>query len=221
MTAEFAVVLPAVTLLLALLLLGAGAGILQLRLEEGARAGARALARGESSAQAVDIASRATGGAGTVSVGRNGGYATVTLTGRMSGPLASMMPWQQSATASARMESDGSAARRAGTWLPCTAASGAAAPARTGTVTQADTQAVTQAVAVAAVPSRARTVPARAWAVPPRKTALWRWVHAPNAVAGLPGMVRVGDGPAACRPVPRGWGCGPLPAACAGGANHV
>ncbi len=106
-TAEFAVVLPAVTALLALLLLGAGAGILQLRLEEGARAGARALARGESSARAADIARDLSGGAGVVSVDLAGGYATVTLTGRVSGPLAAMMPWQQSARASARLEGNG------------------------------------------------------------------------------------------------------------------
>lgn len=103
-TAEFAVVLPAVTALLALLLLGAGAGVLQLRLEEGARAGARALARGESTAQAAEIARRLSGGETAVSVDLSGGYATVTLTGRVSGPLAAMVPWQQSARASARLE---------------------------------------------------------------------------------------------------------------------
>ncbi|WP_434058797.1 TadE family type IV pilus minor pilin, partial [Escherichia coli] len=47
MTAEFAIALPAVVALLALLLTGAAAGVTQLRIEEGARAGARALARGE------------------------------------------------------------------------------------------------------------------------------------------------------------------------------
>ncbi len=45
-TAEFAVALPAVVLLLAFLLAGGAAGITQLRLEEAVRAGARASARG-------------------------------------------------------------------------------------------------------------------------------------------------------------------------------
>jgi Flp pilus assembly protein TadG len=41
-TAEFAVALPAVLLLLGMLLAGSAAGLTQLRLEEAARAGARA-----------------------------------------------------------------------------------------------------------------------------------------------------------------------------------
>lgn len=140
-TAEFAVVLPAVTALLALLLLGAGAGVLQLRLEEGARAGARALARGESTAQAANIARNLSGGAVSVSVDLAGGYATVTLTGRVSGPLAAMMPWQQSARASARIEN----------YEP---EEGLAVGPRPGI------------------------------AVPVRKTALWRWAHAPTVEGG-------------------------------------
>jgi hypothetical protein len=103
-TAELAVVLPAVTALLALLLLTAAAATLQLRLEEGARAGARALARGESSAQATDTATRLAGGRVAVSVDLAGGYATVTLTGHATGVLSGIVPWQQSARATARIE---------------------------------------------------------------------------------------------------------------------
>lgn len=140
-TAEFAVVLPAVTALLALLLLGAGAGVLQLRLEEGARAGARALARGESTAQAAAIARNLSGGAATVSADLAGGYATVTVTARVTGPLAAMMPWQQSARAIARME--------------------------------------------IYEPAEGPTAgPPAGISVPLRKTALWRWVHAPNGECG-------------------------------------
>ncbi|MGO4383098.1 TadE family type IV pilus minor pilin [Specibacter sp. RAF43] len=103
-TAELAVVLPALTVLLALLFLGAGAAILQLRLEDGARAGVRALARGEESALAVELATRAAGEQVSVSLGVSGGFATVTVTGTLSGPLAGLVPWRQSARADARVE---------------------------------------------------------------------------------------------------------------------
>ncbi|MDY6051230.1 MAG: TadE family type IV pilus minor pilin [Rothia sp. (in: high G+C Gram-positive bacteria)] len=46
-TAEFAVILPALIFILALVLGAAATGIVQLTLEEGARLGARAAARGE------------------------------------------------------------------------------------------------------------------------------------------------------------------------------
>lgn len=46
-TAEFAVILPALVFVLALVLGAAATGIVQLKLEEGARLGARAAARGE------------------------------------------------------------------------------------------------------------------------------------------------------------------------------
>lgn len=103
-TAELAIVLPAVTVLLALLLLGVSAGLLQLRLEEGARAGARALARGDAPAQVVEIVARVTGHGASISVGNDGGYATVTVQGRVGGVLSGLVPWQQEARASARSE---------------------------------------------------------------------------------------------------------------------
>jgi len=188
-TAEFAVVLPAVTALLALLLLGAGAGILQLRLEEGARAGARSLARGESAAQAQDIARRVTGGVGTVTVDLDGGYATVTFTGRMSGPLAAMMPWQQTARASARLESNASASAPGGTGRPGAAGPG---PGRKK---------------VAAPPAAGA-----GQGMPPRKSALWRWVHVPLAPEGRSVMVQLGQGVGG-RVAGQAW--------CPGGPGHV
>jgi len=103
-TAEFAVVLPALTVLLALLLLGAGVGIVQLRLEDAARSAARALARGDSAAQAVETAGAHAGSAVDISVSFDGGFATVTARGRMAGPLAGIVPWTQSATATAKVE---------------------------------------------------------------------------------------------------------------------
>lgn len=103
-TAELAVALPAVTVLLALLLLGVSAGLLQLRLEEGARAGARALARGDAPAQVVEIVARVAGHGASVAVGNDGGYATVSVQGRVGGVLSGLVPWQQEARASTRSE---------------------------------------------------------------------------------------------------------------------
>ena len=103
-TAEFAVVLPAVTALLAILLFGVSAGMLQLRLEEGARAGARALARGDSSAQVVAIVSRVAGEKASVSLGNSDGYATVSVSGHAGGVLSDLVPWVQTAQASSRTE---------------------------------------------------------------------------------------------------------------------
>lgn len=105
-TAELAVVLPAVTALLAVLMLSVAVGMLQLRLEEGARAGARALARGESSAQVLDIVAHIAGGNANVSmVSSSGGYATVIVEDRVGGVLSGFVPWTQRAQASARVES--------------------------------------------------------------------------------------------------------------------
>lgn len=103
-TAELAVVLPAITVLLAILLLSASAGLLQLRLEEGARAGARALARGDSTAQVQEIVARVSGAQAAVSVANSGGYATVTVEGQVGGVLSGLVPWTQTAQASARVE---------------------------------------------------------------------------------------------------------------------
>lgn len=104
-TAELAVVLPAMTALLAMLLLSVSVGMLQLRLEEGARAGARALARGDSTAVVVDLVARLAGEQVTVSVSNSESYATVTVQGRAGGVLSGLLPWTQSARASARVES--------------------------------------------------------------------------------------------------------------------
>ncbi|MFQ4150120.1 TadE family type IV pilus minor pilin [Arthrobacter sp. LAPM80] len=123
MTAELAVVLPALTVLLAVLLLGVSAGMLQLRLEEGARAGARALARGDSLVQVQDTVARVSGSDASVSLALSVGYATVTVRGRVGGALSGLVPWTQTAQASARVESaghnmrsDGSTARKSSLW---------------------------------------------------------------------------------------------------------
>jgi hypothetical protein len=103
-TAEFAVALPAVLLLLALLLAGSAAGITQLRLEEAARAGARALARGDGDAAVEDIVRRLAGNSASAAVATEGEWLSVTVTGRVGGPVGSLIPWALTAKASARSE---------------------------------------------------------------------------------------------------------------------
>ena len=85
MTAEFAVALPAVLLLLALLLAGSAAGVTQLRLEEAARAGARALARGDDAAAVDVIVRRLAGNAAASAVASDGEWLSVTVSGRVPG----------------------------------------------------------------------------------------------------------------------------------------
>ena len=103
-TAEFAVALPAVLLLLALLFAGSAAGITQLRLEEAARAGARALARGDGDAAVEDIVRRLAGNSASAAVATEGEWLSVTVTGRVGGPVGSLIPWALTAKASARSE---------------------------------------------------------------------------------------------------------------------
>ncbi len=104
MTAEFAVALPGVMLLLALLLAGAAAGVTQLRLEEAARAGARALARGENPAAVGGIVRTLAGASATAAVAADGEWLSVTVADRVGGPLGSTVPWTLTAKASARSE---------------------------------------------------------------------------------------------------------------------
>lgn len=103
-TAEFAVALPAVLLLLAMLLAGAAAGITQLRIEEAARAGARALARGEGTATVESIARRLAGDTATAAVSTQGEWLDVTVSARVGGPFGAVIPWTLTARASARTE---------------------------------------------------------------------------------------------------------------------
>ena len=122
-TAEFAVALPAVLLLLALLLAGAAAGATQLRLEEAALAGARALARGEGPAAAEAIVGRLAGSSATASIAADGEWVSVTVADRVPGPLGATVPWTLTARASTRNET----ARAQGRTAPSTAAQSTAA----------------------------------------------------------------------------------------------
>ncbi|GGC81007.1 hypothetical protein GCM10011512_04710 [Tersicoccus solisilvae] len=71
-TAELAVALPAVVLVLGLLVTGAAAGTAQVRAEGAARAAVRALARGESEGVARGLAGQQAGPDARVSVGADG-----------------------------------------------------------------------------------------------------------------------------------------------------
>jgi TadE-like protein len=104
-TAEFAVALPAVVLLLALLLAGAAAGVTQLRLEEAARAGARALARGEDAAAVDGIVRRLAGESAGSVVASDGEWLSVLVSARVPGAVGSLLPWTLSARAWVRGES--------------------------------------------------------------------------------------------------------------------
>lgn len=117
-TAEFAVALPAVLGLLAILLAGAAAGMTQLRIEEGARAGARALARGEDPAMVERTVRTLAGGSATASVAADGGWFNVTVTDRVSGPLGSSIPWTLTARASTLSETAGTASTSGRAGLP-------------------------------------------------------------------------------------------------------
>ncbi|MFF1883947.1 TadE family type IV pilus minor pilin [Pseudarthrobacter sp. NPDC058196] len=106
-TAEFAVGLPAVLALLAMLLAGAAAGMTQLRIEEGARAGARALARGEDPGAVERTVRTLAGGSAAASIAADGEWFSITVTDHVPGPLGASIPWTLTARASTRSESPG------------------------------------------------------------------------------------------------------------------
>lgn len=110
-TAEFAVALPSVVLLLALLLAGSAAGVTQLRVEEAARGGARALARGAGAGEVGEIVRRLAGDTAGAEVTLDGEWHRVTVSGRVPGAVGSLIPWVLSASVLARAEAPGAAER--------------------------------------------------------------------------------------------------------------
>ena len=105
-TAEFAVVLPAVVLVLALSVGALGLALDQIRCVDAARSGARAAARGDSSEAVILVASRVAPADALISVETTGDVVRVSV---VSGPrvAASLLPaWlRASSTASAARES--------------------------------------------------------------------------------------------------------------------
>src|SRR6476659_6329147 len=108
-TAEFAVALPSVVLLLSLLLAGSAAGVTQLRVEEAARGGARALARGAGAGEVGEIVRRLAGDSAGAEVTLDGEWHRVTVSGRVPGAVGSLIPWVLSASVLARAEAPGAA----------------------------------------------------------------------------------------------------------------
>jgi hypothetical protein len=110
-TAEFAVALPSVVLVLSLLLAGSAAGVTQLRFEEAARGGARALARGAAAGEVGGIVRRLAGETAGAEVTDDGEWHRVTVSGRVPGAVGALIPWALSANAWARAEAPGAAPR--------------------------------------------------------------------------------------------------------------
>ena len=110
-TAEFAVALPSVVLLLSLLLAGSAAGVTQLRVEEAARGGARAVARGAAAGEVGEIVRRLAGDTADSEVTHDGEWHRVTVSCRVPGAVGSLVPWALSASAWARAEAPGAAQR--------------------------------------------------------------------------------------------------------------
>lgn len=106
-TAEVAVVLPALVVLLAFLLATAHVGTVQLRLEEAARAGAREVMRGESGASVQQTVQRLAGRNATTQVASDGDWTTIEVRARVEGPLVDFMDIELHASASGREEHDG------------------------------------------------------------------------------------------------------------------
>lgn len=103
-TAEMAVAFPAVVALLAVVLAAAALGVSQLRIEEAARAGAREIMRGESSAAAAANARRIAGGDIRFAIHPEGAYSTVTVTTTVDVPVLDLFSIDLSARAVALPE---------------------------------------------------------------------------------------------------------------------
>ncbi len=105
-TAEFAVVLPAVVLVLALSLGALGLALDQIRCVDAARVGARAASRGDSPGAVILVASRAAPSDAVVSVGTSGDLVSVSVVSRPRVATSLLPAWvRASSTASAARES--------------------------------------------------------------------------------------------------------------------
>ncbi|WP_237194934.1 TadE family type IV pilus minor pilin [Rothia nasimurium] len=102
-TAEFAVILPALVFVLALVLGAAATGIVQLKLEEGARLGARAAARGET-AETVTRIVQEIDPAATVNLAQDDDMTVVTVSRQAPGVVGKVSGWTLTADARALTE---------------------------------------------------------------------------------------------------------------------
>lgn len=99
-TAEFAVALPAIVLVLVGGLTGISAGITQLRLEEAARAAAREVMRGDRPAAAAAV-ERLAGDSAQLALSEEGDWTSVEVRTSLSIPVLSLLPLELSAQATA------------------------------------------------------------------------------------------------------------------------
>lgn len=107
-TAEFAVVLPAVVLVLALSLGALGLALDQVRCVDAARAGARAASRGDSPGAVILVASRAAPSQAVVTLETSGDLVSVTVASPPRVGTGLLPAWvHASSTASAALESSG------------------------------------------------------------------------------------------------------------------
>jgi len=104
-TAELAVAIPAVVLVLALCLAGVTVGIDQSRCVDAARVAARSAARGDTTGAVREIALAAAPAGATVAVAAGGTLVTVTVEARSGGWGGVLPSWALSARATAPLES--------------------------------------------------------------------------------------------------------------------
>lgn len=97
-TAEFAVALPAIVLVLVAGLTGIAAGITQLRLEEAARAAAREVMRADGAAAKAAV-ERLAGGTARLDLVEDGLWTSVEVRSELSFPLLKYLPLELSADA--------------------------------------------------------------------------------------------------------------------------
>ena len=102
-TAEFAVVLPGVTLVLALCLGAVATGAAQVRLEDAARVAARAAARGDTEAS-IHTAVSQTDRDAAVSIAREGNTVRVSAERKAPGVIGATTGWTLRAQATASVE---------------------------------------------------------------------------------------------------------------------
>ncbi|MDO4898352.1 MAG: TadE family type IV pilus minor pilin [Rothia sp. (in: high G+C Gram-positive bacteria)] len=102
-TAEFAVTLPAIVFILGLVLGAAALGIVQLRLEEGARLGARAAARGDDAASVTRLVQEIEPQA-EVQITTDHEFTRVTVSRAAPGLIGNLTGWQLVADAQALTE---------------------------------------------------------------------------------------------------------------------
>jgi len=103
-TAELAVAIPVVVLVLVACLAGLNAAVEQVRCVDAARLGSRAAARGDSPGRVHDLARRGAPDGAVVTVAQHGGDAVVTVRARVGGWGGVVPSWSVSATAQTPIE---------------------------------------------------------------------------------------------------------------------